>query len=321
MKPWSPFVTATAVIALLAAGCSTLDERQREWIFQPSDRSWGNSEAMSRGMVDVWIDFTSTLTGEPVRLHGLWLGNPPESPDTPVMLYLHGARYNVAGSAPRMRRMQELGFSVLAIDYRGFGKSSKTLPSEDSAREDALEAWKWLAAQHPKQPRYIFGHSLGGAIGIDLASRVNDESGVIVESTFTSIADVVSSFKWGWLPFGPLITQRFEAISKVKDIHAPLLVVHGAADNLINPTLGRKLYDAAQGPKMFVLIEGGSHHNANSIGQAQYRAALAQLFRMKEPPSDVAANLAPAAPAPAPAPAAAARLPTAGHSASLAPSI
>lgn len=293
MKTWSLYASATALVALLAAGCSTLDERQREWIFQPSDRSWGNSEASSKGMDDVWIDYKSSLTGENVRLHGLWLGDgPPESPDKPVMLYLHGARYNVAGSSPRMRRMNELGFSVLAIDYRGFGKSSKGLPSEDSAREDALAAWKWLAAHHPKQPRFIFGHSLGGAIGIDLASRVNDESGTIVESTFTSIADVVSSFKWGWLPFSPFITQRFEAINKVKDIGAPLLVVHGAADSLINPTLGRKLYDAATVPKMFVLVEGGSHHNANSIGQAQYRAALTQLFRMQEPPVTPPAELA-----------------------------
>lgn len=290
MKHWSLFATATAALALLAGGCSTLDERQREWIFQPSDRSWGNSESMTEGMDHVWIDFKSNVTGEPARLHGLWLGGAPERADTPVLLYLHGARYNVAGSAPRMRRMHDLGFSVLAIDYRGFGKSSAGLPSEATAREDARAAWTWLAARHPKQHRYIFGHSLGGAIGIDLAASVKDESGTIVESTFTSIADVVSSFKWGWLPFSALITQRFEAISKVQDIGAPLLVVHGTADSLINPTLGRKLYEAATVPKMFVLVEGGSHHNTNSIGAVQYRAALSQLFRMKPPGTDVAGD-------------------------------
>ncbi|RYF77209.1 MAG: alpha/beta fold hydrolase [Comamonadaceae bacterium] len=284
MKRWTFLATAATLCALLAGGCSSLDERQRQWIFQPSDRSWGNSAAMTEGMDDVWIDFKSPSTGEATRLHGLWYGDAPTSPDTPVMLYLHGARFNVAGSAPRIRRMHELGFSVLASDYRGFGKSTQALPSELSAREDARAAWDWLAKKYPKQRRYIFGHSLGGAIGIDLASQVRDEAGTIVEGTFTSIADVVGSFKWGWLPFSALVTQRFEAIDKVKTIESPLLVVHGSNDTLINPTLGKKLYDAATSPKLFVLVEGGSHHSTNSIGEVQYRAALSQLFDMKGRP-------------------------------------
>jgi len=283
MKRWSLFALSTVLVGVLAGGCSTLDAQQREWIFQPSDRSWGNTASMAAGMDDVWIDYKSSVSGEQVRLHGLWLGNKPESSDTPVLLYLHGARFNVAGSAPRIQRMHELGFSVLAVDYRGFGKSTKELPSEDTAREDAMAAWKWLAEHHPNQRRYIFGHSLGGAIGIDLASRVGDESGTIVEGTFTSISDVVSSFKWGWLPFQPFVTQRFDALSRVKDIGAPLLVVHGSLDNLIRPELGRKLYEAATVPKMFVLVEGGSHHSTNTVGEAQYRAALNQLFRMHPP--------------------------------------
>ncbi|MDA7415738.1 alpha/beta fold hydrolase [Xenophilus arseniciresistens] len=281
MKRWTFLAAVTTACALLAGGCSSLDEHQRQWIFQPSDRSWGNSAAMTEGMEDIWIDFTSPSTRQSTRLHGLWYGDAPNSPDQPVMLYLHGARFNVAGSAPRIRRMHELGFSVLAIDYRGFGKSTQALPSELSAREDARAAWEWLAKKYPKQPRYIFGHSLGGAIGIDLASQVKDEAGTIVEGTFTSITDVVSSFKWGWLPFSALVTQRFESLDKVKSIQSPLLVVHGSNDTLINPTLGKKLYDAATSPKLFVLVEGGSHHSTNSIGELQYRTALSQLFDMK----------------------------------------
>ena len=119
---------------------------------------------------------------------------------------------------------------MLAIDYRGFGKSSPDLPSENMAYEDAHAAWDWLAAQHPGQPRYIFGHSLGGAVAIELASRVDDEAGTIVEGTFTSIADVVSTMKWGWLPLSALITQPFESVQKVARLGSPLLVVHGTKD-------------------------------------------------------------------------------------------
>ena len=276
-----PALLAAFTLALLA-GCAALDERQRGWIFQPSDRSWGGSAALAKDMTDVWVDFQSRSTGRDVKLHGLWL--PAETPrpaDAPVLLFLHGARWNVEGSSPRIRRMQELGFSVLAIDYRGFGKSTNELPSETMAYEDARAAWDWLAAKYPQRPRYIFGHSLGGAIAIELATQVTDESGTIVEGTFTSSPDVASSMKWGWLPLGPLITQRFESAGKVSQIGSPLLVVHGADDNLIKPELGRKLFEAAQQPKAFVLVEGGSHHNTNAVGQAQYRVALAQLFAIR----------------------------------------
>ncbi len=276
-------LTLILVLAASLAGCAALDERQREWIFQPSDRSWWRGTEAAAGMKDVWIDFDSRQTGQAVKLHGLWLPHPSfaEKPAAPVLLYLHGARFNVEGSAFRARRMQELGFSVLAIDYRGFGKSSRELPSEAMAYEDARAAWDWLGKKYPDRPRYIFGHSLGGAIAIELAAQVNDEQGTLVEGTFTSIPEVVSTFKWGWLPVGPLITQRFEAVKRVSAIGSPLLVVHGAEDSLIAPELGKRLFDAATGQKAFVLVPGGSHHNTNSVGQPQYRAALAELFGLR----------------------------------------
>ena len=267
-----------AMLTLLA-GCNTLDEQQRRWIFQPGTRTWaGTAAADGRegGMQDVWIDFPSTALQQPVRLHGLWLPQPRSG--APVMLYLHGARWDVRSSAHRMRRMHELGFAVLGIDYRGFGQSTRTLPSEAEAQEDARAAWRWLAAQRPQAPRYLFGHSLGGAIAVQLAADVDDEAGLIVEGGFTSIADVVGTFKWGWLPVGPFITQRFDAASQIGRVGAPVLVVHGSDDTLIPPALGRSLFDRAKEPKRFVLVEGGSHHNTNAVGQPQYRQALADLF-------------------------------------------
>ena len=281
MKRSYVLAAAIALAAALSVGCTSLDERQRAWIFQPGDRAWGGSASLAEGMEDVWIDFRSEVTGKPTRLHGLWLPADKGPKDGPVLLYLHGARWNVTGSAPRIRRMQQLGFSVLAIDYRGFGKSTSELPSEDMAYEDARAAWDWLARHQPQRPRYVFGHSLGGAIAIDLASKVGDEQGVIVEGTFTSIPDVASSMKWGWLPVGPLITQRFESIRKVDKLQSPLLVVHGAEDALIPRDLGKRLYEAATGRKHFLLVEGGSHFSTMAIGHAQYREALAQFFSLK----------------------------------------
>jgi alpha-beta hydrolase superfamily lysophospholipase len=280
MPRFSPRWLLAAVLAAagLVAGCATLDEQQRKWIFQPSDRTWWGGAQAAEGMSEVWIEFDSQAEERGVKLHGLWLAQPRA--DAPVLLYLHGARWDVRSSAHRMRRMHELGFAVLGIDYRGFGQSSSGLPSEDLAHEDAQAAWRWLALQRPQAKRYLFGHSLGGAIAVRLASEAEDASGLIVEGSFTSIRDVFSTMKWGWLPIGALITQRFDAATHVERVKAPLLVVHGSDDRLIQPALGRQLYELAKSPKRFVLVDGGTHHNTNALGQGEYRRAVAELFGM-----------------------------------------
>ena len=274
-------LAAVALAGVALVGCATLDEKQREWIFQPSDRTWVGGAAAAEGMSEVWIEFRSALEGDrAVRLNGLWLAQ--ARPDAPVLLYLHGARWDVRSSAQRMRRMHELGFSVLGIDYRGFGRSTPALPSEALAQEDTLAAWRWLAARHPDAPRFLFGHSLGAAIAVQAASELEDAAGLIVEGSFTSIPDVFASMKWGWLPLGGLITQRFDAAERVQRVKVPLLVVHGSDDRVIPPALGRALYERAREPKRFVLVEGGSHHNTNQVGQPEYRRALAELFGLRE---------------------------------------
>lgn len=277
-QPTFRLIASAALTVALLAGCATLHEKQGQWIFSPSDRTWGNTAEMASNMEEAWIEFDSKETGKPAKVHLLIHGN---DADKPTLLYLHGARWNVVGSAWRIARMHELGFNVVAVDYRGFGKSDSETPSEDKAYEDALAAWNWIAQKYPQQQRFIFGHSLGGAIAIDLASRVADERGTMVEGTFTSIPDVFSTLKWGWLPVGWLISQRFDAEKKITQIGSPLLVFHGSEDRVIAPDLGRRLYDAALGPKRFELVQGGSHHNTNSIGQAQYREAIKALFGLE----------------------------------------
>lgn len=263
---------ALALVATAAlAGCVSLDAQQRKWIFQASVLQTQDDGAHIDGFDDVWI----TLPDSQARLHALWAAGP--TPDAPMLLYLHGARRNVEGSAFRIRQMRELGFAVLAIDYRGFGRSSDELPSEASVAEDARAGWAWLAAAHPGRERYIFGHSLGGAIAVRLASEVDDAKGLIVEGTFTSIPAVFETMKWGWLPITPLITQRFDSADRIAQVRVPVLVVHGDADALIPPALGRALYERAQAPKRFVLVEGGTHYSTNGRGQPQYRAALREL--------------------------------------------
>lgn len=278
MKAWFSPRRAVVLAALgvaLAGGAYRLDAQERRWIFQPAPAAAGQT-ANPGDMSDVWIRYRSAEAGADVTLHALWDAN--EKPDAPVLLYLHGARRDVDASVYRIRDMRALGFSVLAIDYRGFGRSTDELPSQASAEEDARAAWDWVARNHPGRDRYIFGHSLGGAIAVDLASRVSDAKGLMVEGTFPSIADVFRSFRFGWLPITWLITQPFDAGLSIAKVKVPVLVVHGASDALIPPSLGRALYERATAPKRFVLVEGGNHYSTNMLGQPQYKQALHDLF-------------------------------------------
>ena len=277
---WPAFVAAAVAAIVILGGCVGLDAQQRKWIFQAQaavvSLDMRKSAARSDGMDDVWIAFTSRESARPVTLHALWVEG--ERRDAPALLYLHGARRNVEASTFRIRQMQQLGFSVLAIDYRGFGLSTDELPSEASVDEDARAAWEWLGRHQPGRDRYVFGHSLGGAIAVQLATGIDDAKGLIVEGTFTSVPAVFETFKWGWLPITLFITQRFDSAAKIGKVKVPVLVVHGDADSLIRPELGRALYERASAPKRFVLVEGGTHYSTNGLGRAQYREALRELF-------------------------------------------
>jgi pimeloyl-ACP methyl ester carboxylesterase len=241
----------------------------------PVDEIGRNSVSPSTTPMTAALRRGLSATGGP-RLHGLWLPQPV--PDAPVLLFLHGVRWDVRASAPRMRQLHALGFSVLGIDYRGFGRSSAALPSETLVAEDTRAAWDWLAREQPHARRYVFGHSLGGVIGVRLAHEVTDEAGLIVEGGFTSTQDLVNSTRWGWLPIERLITQHFDAGSRIAGVGSPVLVVHGSLDTMVAPALGRALYERALPPKRFLLVEGAVHEDTDVVGHKQYRVALRELF-------------------------------------------
>ena len=271
----------------LSAGWATLGTQQRKWIFQampvpPASADELARLARSQDMESVWIDHVSESAGRPIRLHAVFAPN--ADAHAPLLLFLHGARQNLGRSAFRVEQMRDLGFSVLAIDYRGFGASTDELPSEAGVIEDAAAAWRWLGERHPARPRFVFGHSLGGAIAVQLAAALADAppeqapTGVIVEGTFTSIRDMFGTFKWGWLPISMLITERFDSLATVPRIKAPLLIVHGSEDSVVPWRFGQMLYERATATKRFVLVDGGTHSTTSWRGAEQYRVALREFF-------------------------------------------
>ncbi len=257
--------------ASLLGGCAVLESKQSEWIFRPVRDNWRGFQGLPAGTEEVWIKVPGKADQ---RIHAWWMPQSGENvASAPALLYLHGSRWNLTGSSLRIAKWREMGFSVLAIDYRGFGQSSGELPTEANAYEDTALAWDWLKAKMPDaQRRYIYGHSLGGAVAIDLAAKLapNEAAGLITESTFTSVPDVVSASPYGWLPVGFLISQRFEALEKVKNVAMPKLFLHGTSDRVVPHTMSDELFKAASEPKRLVKFDGASHSGIAWAAASEY---------------------------------------------------
>lgn len=270
---WCGRVAVFGTILLTIAGCVSLDEWQRRNIFQAeSSARWGDSAPPAGGLA---YDL-ALANGHQVRA---WYVRAAEA-DAPTVLFLHGARRNLTGSTDRIELLHRLGFHVLAIDYRGFGRSTALLPSEASAIEDADRAYAELVRRESNPAkRFVYGYSLGGALAIDLAARERDFAGLVVEASFTRITDIVRESRYSWVPFIDLaVTQSFDSIQKIARVSTPLLLVHGTADTVVPASMSDRLYAAAiEVPptlRRVLKVEGAGHRSAAFTGGTSYAQTL-----------------------------------------------
>lgn len=280
---WFPLLCMALLIVGLPVGCSLLQHKERELVFriEPGTASWYSG--LPKAVQEFELKPASFKAGQ--NIHAWWY--PAASKDAPAILYLHGVRWNLTGQLFRIEQLHALGFSVLAIDYRGFGQSHGDLPSETTVYEDARIAWERFQVLQPDpRKRLIYGHSLGGAVAIDLAAELGRQSpvpvrGLVIESTFTSLADVATAVADTSLPVRWLLSQKFDSIDKIADIRMPLLVVHGLDDRYVPPRFSEQLFAAAQQPKRLLLVPGASHNNSMSLAGRTYREALDHLMQSK----------------------------------------
>ena len=278
---------AAGLSIALAAGCAHLGYNERQLTFRPSKDVAGWFAGIPAGAQEVFVPVGHPGDGNAAaeKMHAWWW--PAADPHAPAVLYLHGARWNLTGQTRRIEQLHRFGFSVFAIDYRGFGKSDGDLPSEDSVYEDAQAAWRWLGERQPDASRrFIYGHSLGGAVAIDLAARLSADGapvgGLVAESTFTTLADIAAALTSQWLPTKLILSQKFDSVDKIARVTMPVFIAHGASDRMVPSRFSEALYKAAPAPKKLLLVEGAGHNNAMIVGEQEYRQALAELFGLPE---------------------------------------
>ena len=270
------FVLSAAAIALLAAsGCAVLEVKQRELIFRPNKETYRTPADYGLAYEDLRLDVRRS-NEDVERIHGWWI--PSDETNAPALLYLHGSRWNIGHNLVRIAQLQRMGFSILAVDYRGFGQSDGDLPSEEQVYVDARVAWEELKRRVPEaHKRLIYGHSLGGAIAIDLAVNGAGAAGVIAESTFTSIRDMVEQSSYWFLPVHMVLTQHFDTLAKVERLRIPVLFIHGTGDRRVPHRMGERLYAAAPEPKKLLLVQNAGHSNSLWVAPEQYSLALREF--------------------------------------------
>ena len=182
---WFVWLCMAVLIVGLPVGCAVLQHKERELVFRIEPGTAGWYTGLPKAVQEFELKPASFKAGQ--NIHGWWY--PATNKDAPAILYLHGVRWNLTGQLFRIEQLHALGFSVLAIDYRGFGQSQGDLPSEATVYEDARIAWERFQTLQPDPgKRLIYGHSLGGAVAIDLAAELGKQvplpvRGLVIEST------------------------------------------------------------------------------------------------------------------------------------------
>ena len=270
MINWPVFVLAGTFFAAVAGArplsaefpLNPLRKIEKSLVFAPTRYPVGDWRPAGLAFEDAW--FTAK---DATKLHGWYV---PHSQPRAVVLFCHGNAGNVALWSEVLQILHDrMDVTAMGFDYRGYGRSAGS-PSEAGVLADARAARTWLArrAGVRENQTVLMGRSLGGAVAVDLAT--DGTRGLILESTFTSMPEVGQT-ALPWLPVRALMQAQFNSLAKIRNYHGPLLQSHGTADRLIPYTMGQRLFEKANEPKLFIAIPGGDHNDPQT---EKYYAAL-----------------------------------------------
>jgi len=209
-----------------------------------------------QGVREVWL-----TTADGLSLLSWYL---PPREGRPVILYFHGNGGNIAYRADRMQRFGGEGYGVLLLGYRGYGGNPGG-PSEAGLYADAQAGLDFLEREGMAAGRLVlYGESLGSGVAVHVAAQ-RPVAGVILESPYTSIG-ALAQYHYPYIPASLLIWDRFDSLSRIGEVKAPLLILAGGRDAIVPARFSQALYDAAPEPKESWLAPDAGHVNLDGFG-------------------------------------------------------
>lgn len=228
---------------------------QRRLLYQPS-------KILEAPWVYGLSDFSEHfITGKDGVSLQLWYR--AAAPGFPTITYFHGNAFNLSGRVPIYGMLAEKGFGVLALSYRGYGKSTGA-PTEQGLYNDARTAIHFLTNQQRIQINRImlYGESLGTGVATQMATECN-VGAIILQAAYTSIAARAAEL-YRWVPVRLLMRDRYNTLARVGRIKAPLLLFHGERNDIIPIAHGKAVFAAATAPKEAVFFPHVTHNDFDS---------------------------------------------------------
>jgi len=193
-----------------------------------------------------------------------------------TVLYCHGNAGNIYHRLHKVKFFHEMGVNFFIFDYRGYGKSTGK-PSEKGLYKDAQAAYDYIISRSDvdRNKIVVYGKSLGGPVAADLCLH-RKASALILEGSFASVA-LRAQQLYPFLPMKLLITQKYDAMAKVKDMHIPKLIAHARQDEVISFRHGEILFKSVAEPKQFLPFDGG-HNDDVYVTSSAYREELLKFL-------------------------------------------
>lgn len=183
---------------------------------------------------------------------------PPKESNGKVIIFFPGNAETLPSEAYMAQFFLPHGYGMYLCAYPGYGLNPGK-PSEESLYENARAGFRWLKEQGYKdEDIIIFGESLGAGVGVQMALEFPVKA-MVLASSFTDIPEVLESRHMD-LPKSVMEKERYDNLSKIRRVKAHLLIVHGELDTLIPIAIARKLFNAANEPKEFMMIKGSDHN-------------------------------------------------------------
>jgi fermentation-respiration switch protein FrsA (DUF1100 family) len=204
------------------------------------------------------------------RLHGWWLA--AVAPAAGHVLLCHGNAGNIADRVTHAALLAAAGFDVLIFDYRGYGRSAGR-PDEAGTYLDARAARAALLREPGVGAERVLylGESLGAAVALELALE-HPPAGLVLQSAFTSVRDM-ARLHYPLIPRG-LVPDAYPSLRLIRDLRAPLLVIHGERDEIVPAEHGRALHDAAGDPKRLRILPQVGHNDLIAEAGDEWAAAV-----------------------------------------------